>query len=599
MANGTGTAVSRRTHYCGRDGIAAFVKGTTHPMSAKLPQSTPVLRLYLVGAFRLCDGTGRVISLRNRKAQALLALLALSPRGERSRVWLRDKLWSGSDEKKSSTSLRQTLFEIRRDLGALAERALDIRTQSISFRPGKVWVDYETFLANPSALSGYHLSPDTDLLEGFDIVDPEFEDWLSVERGIWADRAEQILAIPTPRPQHGAPGVDTGRASSTSLALMRSVMHGGDALSLHLADRVMEGIANSLRELQPVKIFDLRDQNGAIEDLAASAQTEFYCRLRLLRIGESVTLTLLVHSVSRMAMEWSQSIQCRIDDLIAFDGQILQGFIAQNVDRLARTLLTAGPQGSPEADLRRSGYAAMNLIFRLNDAAFDHAMDLLAPKDAPSSELHVALRSYVSSFRIGDNIGRLTAQARAMLRNETGAEMDGNPFNSIALACFGHVLGYVFQEHDAAGRLLERAVRLNPAQAFAWDHFALHKIYTGDYTAARRAAERAVSLGAYSPISFSYETTLAMAATLSGDYDRAIMAGHSAMHKQPLFKPAQRYLMVAHSARGERDKAEALRDGLLAADPDFQHADVQEMRFGAGVMQRAQTVQTEMRKLMI
>ena len=37
-----------------------------------------------------------------------------------------------------------------------------------------------------------------------------------------------------------------------------------------------------------------------------------------------------------------------------------------------------------------------------------------------------------------------------------------------------------------AHELLERAVRLNPAQAFAWDHYALHKLYTGDPAAALR-----------------------------------------------------------------------------------------------------------------
>ena len=569
--------------------------------SARPAPSAALLRLHVLGPFKLCDASNHPIHVRNRKAQALLALLALSPRGERSRVWLRDKLWSESDEKRSSTNLRQTLFEIRRDLGALATRALDIGTQTITLRPGRVWVDHDAVRHDPVSFAALGLSDTTELLEGFDIGDPEFEDWLSAERGLWMDAAETLFEqarIARAAQVRSLPEARRSTPPQTSLALMRSVLHGSDPLGVHLADRVIEGIANSLRELQPVSILDLRDQNGPVEDLAASAATEFYCRLRLLRIGENVTLTLFLHRVSRLAMEWSQSIQCRLDDLIAYDGQILQGFIAQSVDRLARTLMENVPEITPDAGILRSGYSALNLIFRLEETALDRAMELLQPADAPQFGLQSALRAYVSSFRIGDNIGVLTREAKLALRQDAASNMEANPFNSVALACYGHVLGYVFQEHEAAARLLERAVQLNPAQAFAWDHYALHKIYTGDYAAARKAAERAVSLGAFSPISYSYETTLAMAATLAGDFDRAVMAGRSALQKQPKFNPTLRYLMVAHSARGDRDIAEDLRDRLLLTDPDFRHADVQEVRFGARVMQTAQPVITQVRKLL-
>ena len=574
--------------------------GATRMTIGRHQSATAVLQLYILGPFQLCDGSNHPITLRNRKAQALLALLAMAPRGERTRVWLRDKLWSHSDEHRSSNNLRQTLFEIRRDLGPIADRALNFGGQTISFKPGRFWIDHAAILENPVEFTRLGLTAETELLEGFDIGDPEFEDWLSLERGNWADRAEvlgdqpslpAILSFgdttPANRPAH----------SQTSLALMRSVLHGSDQLGVHLADRVMEGIAGSLKELQPVRILDLRDHSGSIEDLAASASTEFYCRLRLLRIGDSVTLTLFLHRVSQMAMEWSQSIQCRLDDLIAYDGQVLQGFISQSVDRLARTLIDAIPAEDTQSDMRRSGYTALNLIFRLDETALEHALEILRPGDSLQSGLHAALRAYAASVRVGDNIGHLTDAARAALRRESIEEMSGNPFNSVALACCGHVLGYVLQEHEAAGQLLERAVRLNPAQAFAWDHYALHKMYTGDYSAARAAAERAVSLGASSPFSYSYQTTLAMTATLAGDYDRAIMAGRSALQKQPRYNPALRYLMVAHSARGERDKAEALRDRLLLNDPNFRDEEVQKLRFGRRVIETAAPVQFHLRKL--
>ncbi|WP_209426146.1 tetratricopeptide repeat protein [Pararhodobacter sp. SW119] len=577
----------------------ALQNGARAMTAVREPEGEPVLRLHLLGAFCLRDGQHRTIAIRTRKAQAMLALLALSPRGARSRVWLRDKLWSGSDEKRSSTCLRQTLFELRRDLGPLADRALRVSVHEIALDLQKVWIDHRAVAADPGAFHRFGLCAETELLEGFDIADPEFEDWLMLERSAWADRAEELADAPAP-PLAAASATPGDRSAvlghdgavtampapepAASIAILRSVLHGGDALCVPLADRVMEGIATGLCELSRVDVLDLRERATEVETLVKSARTEFYCRLRLLRVGENVTLTLLVHRASRMALEWSQSIQCRMDELVAYDGVMLQGFVAQCVDRLAQTLLPQGRDAEPAGSARRSGYAALNLIFRLDPNALESARRLLLPEDDAHDPLHEALRAYLASFSVGENLGTLTESDRAEIYRMGTARLRASPFNSVALACFGHVLGYVFQEHAAAGELLERAVRLNPAQAFAWDHYALHKLYAGDARAGRAAAERAVALGAYSPIAYSYETTLTMAATLEGDYDRALQAGRRALQKQPKFNATKRYLMIAHTARGDRAEAEALRDGLLDADPDIRHPDIREARFGRGIL---------------
>lgn len=562
--------------------------GTRAMTSVRDPDGPPALRLYVLGAFCLRDAQDRTIVVRSRKAQAMLAMLALSPRGARSRVWLRDKLWSGSDEKRSSTCLRQTLFELRRDLGALADSALRVNSHEIALHAHRVWIDHAAVQSDPAAFHRLGLGIDCELLEGFDIGDPEFEDWLTLERSAWADRAEELAQAPADLPMRLPPDgggvVEAPEPPVASLAILRTILHGGDALSAPLADRVIEGIATGLSELSAVDVLDLRDHAAEIETLVKSARTEFYCRLRMLRVGDNVTLTLLVHRVSRMALEWSQSIQCRMDELIGFDGLILQGFVAQCTDRLSQTLMQHAGSGTAGKTSLRSGYAALNLIFRLEPEALEHARVVLEGREGEDDAVLDGLRAYLASFSVGENLGTLTESGRAELYRLGSARLQATPFNSVALACFGHVLGYIFQEHAAAAQLLERAVQLNPAQPFAWDHFALHKLYAGDYAAARAASERAVALGAYSPIAYTYETTLAMAATLQGDYDRAVQAGKRALQKQPRFNATQRYLMVAHAARGDREEAEALRDGLIRLDPDIRHADVREARFGRRIL---------------
>ncbi len=544
--------------------------------------SKPLLHLYLIGPMRITDADGRKIVIRGRKALALLALTALGPQMQRSRAWLRDKLWSGSDEIRAATSLRQSLFELRRDLGALGEQVLEITADAIALDPARVWVDQIALAGDAALFRRLGLTEDSDLLEGFDINDPEFEDWLQAARMQWADQAEDLAAC---QPARLMPSTSASH-DPVRLALLRSVTHGGDELTAHLSDHLIERFSDNLCEIMPLRVHDLRHAAAPIEELAQAAEAQFFCRMRVLCVGKSVTLTFLLYRAAELTLEWSQSIQCSIDELRNGDSLVLLGFVAQNVDRSAKTLAAASALSATPMPSQMAGYAAMNLIFRLDDGALDKALALLArasgdpANSTPGHSVFHALRAYTASFAVGENLGVLGQQDRAKLRQEITTALSENPFNAVALACYGHVLGYVFHEHALAGKVLERAVAQNPSQAFAWDHLALHKLYCGQYDTALRYAQKATQLGAYSPLSYSYDTTLAMTATLAGDFGRATQAGQSAVQKQPRFKAALRYLMVAQAATGRRDAAEQTRDRLLLVDPEFIQPDVRLMRFG-------------------
>lgn len=544
------------------------------------------LNLYLLGPMRVSDAQGRKIVVRGRKAQAILALTACGPQMQRSRVWLRDKLWSNSTEARSSTSLRQSLFELRRDLGAAGNSALEITADSVALNADLTWVDCLSLQRDSALFQQLGLSEDTDFLEGLDIGDPEFEGWLQSMRLDWADQAEALATLQPAARLICPDGTEARRLTPLRLGLMASIVHGADDLSAHLSDQLLERIIGNLREVMPVRVLDLRSRTAPIEELAESAEAEFFIRMRVLCVGRNMTLTFFLYRAAHMAIEWSQSTQCAIEELLEADSLLLLGFAAQTVDRLCRTLQTSfGPQDKQNAP-QVAGFAAMNMLFRLEDDALDRAMTLLSEADsttldglAPHS-LPSALRAYAASFAVGENIGLLESADLQRLHKLVDAQLEDNPFNAISLACLGHVIGYVFGEHELAGKVLERAVAQNPAQAFAWDHLALHKLYTGDYDTALNYAQRATRLGAYSPISYSYDTTLAMAATMAGDYARATLAGRSALQKQPRFKAAMRYLMVAQSATGQRAAAEETRDRLLRLDPVFADPEIQRLRFG-------------------
>ncbi len=561
-------------------------------VSTTLPDKGPerIARIYVLGTMSVVANGDVPVTPRGKKARALLALLAMAPRGQRTRVWLRDKLWSMSDEKKSSTNLRQTVFELRRDLGKCASQALVIDRTTIGINLARVWVDAREIAERPELFRALALSPDTQLLEGLDVGDEEFEDWLQMERQIWYDKAlgfaKAAPHAPAARPKPAVPreperSVIHEALPAFSLGYLPNIQHGCDAMTRHLADNILEGIAKNLRELEPIAIFDFRDTTMQSDSLRNACEAEYYVRIRTLQLRDTISITFFLYRAVNMGLEWSQSIQAPLRDVVDNNGGLISGFISQNVDRLAQSLFL-GSRSTPRGmECTNSvGFAALNMMFRLDDQALANSSALLesANRERPNS-IYPALQAYLLSFKVGENLGTVQHGETSLVRKLITSTVGEGPFNSMSLACLGHVIGYVFNDHVVAAELLERALRLNPDQAFVWDHYALHKLYIGDRDAAFAAAKRAVQLGAYSPIRFSYDTTLCMAATLNGNFETAVIAGRSALGKQPRFAAALRYLTASYGHLGRMDDARETCKRLLQIDPDFEHPEIRRQRF--------------------
>ena len=547
------------------------------------------MQLHVLGSFALIGPNQERLTPRGQKAQALLALLALAPRGERTRVWLRDRLWSSSDTAKSATNLRQTVFEIKRDLGDLVDQVLVIGNKSIGLRLDALWIDIMALNQDPTIFRKLSLSVETQLLEGMDVADEEFEDWLRTERSLWDDKKEKYAQMPAPLPASPPPpaAIETIAGSSAfspanySIGYLPSIQHGCDEGTTHLADYILEGTARNLREFEQVNIFDFRDAGLPSDQLIGAVEVEFYVRIRTLQVGDAITFTLFLYRAPQMILEWSQSVQASRADVFEEDLTLLSGFISQNVDRLIRSLFDRpAVQRTPDENSQQIAFTALNQMFRLDDNAMQNAQELLdhAQTQLPNS-IFPALKCYLYSFKLGENVGALSPDEEEETRAVVEQVLRSNPFNSIALAALGHVVGYGFGDHAAASDLMERAVKLNPSQAFVWDHYALHKLYTGDPQAAQKAAKRAALLGSYSPLKFSFDTTLCMASMMNGDLGHAVLAGRAALAKQPRFSAALRYLTASYGLQDRTEDARATYVRLLKEDPDAADPGVMKQRF--------------------
>ena len=126
------------------------------------------LRLQLNGYPVLFDGAGKRVNIRSRKSIALLALLATSELGERSRAWLQQKLWGGREPSQAQASLRRELSNLRKVLATPKDW---LQSDHMSVRINLDLVDVD--IHRP--VRGAH----GEFLEGIDIPGADdFEDWL-------------------------------------------------------------------------------------------------------------------------------------------------------------------------------------------------------------------------------------------------------------------------------------------------------------------------------------------------------------------------------------------------------------------------------------
>src|ERR1700761_240675 len=144
--------------------------------------SGPVLSISVIGGAHF-SYDGREVDLRNRKARALFAYLALTPAGEEPREKLAGLFWSEFSEHNARATLRQAIHEFREALHQVGCEAVVSGRTAVGLKPGSYSVDLDEILTAVAARE----APETllhqerlaeALLAGYDDLDPSFHVWL-------------------------------------------------------------------------------------------------------------------------------------------------------------------------------------------------------------------------------------------------------------------------------------------------------------------------------------------------------------------------------------------------------------------------------------
>lgn len=158
------------------------------------------VNLRLLGPFAIEAKVGRDIAMtvRAKKARALLAYLAMKPDYRASREELATLLWGDNPDMMARHSLRQCLISLRQDLSPASE-ILAVDREAVGLRTHLVSVDARTFLSLAQTGGGHELAQAAELWRGAFVPDlsldlEDFDAWRDDEARRLAEAAAGVFA---------------------------------------------------------------------------------------------------------------------------------------------------------------------------------------------------------------------------------------------------------------------------------------------------------------------------------------------------------------------------------------------------------------------
>jgi DNA-binding SARP family transcriptional activator len=154
----------------------------------------PGFRLTLLGGFRLEDEGGREIAIASRKAQGMLAVLALSSPAAVTRVRIAAMFWGDLPDERARHSLRQLLSSLRRDAAVVEARGDALSLDTLVCKADASEFRQLARSADPSDIEAAVALYAGPLLDNLSPKEEGFEEWLRVERVRLAKLASEAMA---------------------------------------------------------------------------------------------------------------------------------------------------------------------------------------------------------------------------------------------------------------------------------------------------------------------------------------------------------------------------------------------------------------------
>ena len=523
-----------------------------------------MFRTKLYGGFDLLDSKGRSICPASQKQCALIAILALSENQRRSRKWLQATLWCERSDQQASASLRQALTQLRK-----------------LFSPHDVLVSDRTNVAlNPEAIScseaddGFRPRPGYELLEGIDVRDEAFEDWLRDERQYRAVLASNVDAPATPAASTSPTIKEPLSQPSTILIVEPPIANAGDERGQALARAVTDEVLSAAQLIGMRIVFatpELTEGSGFSQTAQALPEVAAVQGLHLVvkvnSIGSHGLASLSLFDSFR-CLVWSVREEidltrwARMRRLTYSLSNEFLSFIIEREERLSVNDAAA-------RDAIANAAVALLGIVRPHSVSVERMSECAsAAMEMSPHGLYRALHATAEVFRYAERFDSSPAlQEQALEHFQTALrEASGN---ALVNALAGHAHSMFLRDPAQGLPLTQRGAGLAPNNALCLAFYALSLIYAGRPREAHRTARRALNLSGMSLVRNFVEGICSFTSLLCGDPKQSLQMGAAALTMAPGFRPIVTNVATAAALTGDGAMARRGFRKLRQLDSEF------------------------------
>lgn len=536
------------------------------------------MKVSVFGPCRLAGPAGNEIDVTNRRARALLGMLALAPGEPLERDHISKLLWPGRFEPQARASLRQCLLELGRILDPLRPGILELDRHRVALGAGGVQTDLselETALMAGRIDGACRLLSEIGarpLLDQIDLGDP-FARWLADQR----HHIEGRLQVAVERALAELKGAGTGeshaqldaawRACGRSsvpttrgrirIAVLPFEQHDDVGRPLFLAEGVADelqarlGGVDGIAVIGRTSVTTIAQPGMTLPDIAGGLNADYLIE-GVVRVHEDrVNISLRLNEGRTGTEIWSDRYGGTVEDILAAR-QTLGGQVIAGICRAMR--IEAKPAPARAMTPSREAYAlylqgrALTLK-AVGDGVIAKGIELLEQAlgiDPDFAECWTALAEahlYLCIFTPAlDRVERAVMMATCARRAIDLDPAQGHARAMLALLAFINrrpceALDLAFEAHRLAPDNIDVAVRLGSLL-----------LYIGRAHEALPYIEFAIERD---PVHGRTYVALCAAHLCLGDYDKAIAAGQ---RMEDLGIPSF-WLAVAQMASGDREAA--------------------------------------------
>ena len=515
---------------------------------------TKLLEINLFGACIVRSVGPMAYEITGTKHRALFALLATAPFGRRTRSFLQDTLWGTSCFDSGRQSLRRALSDIKALMGPAFEQVLVVNNAEISLK-----LDCVHFIGRPGG---------GEFLEGLDIRDNEFNEWL---RGIRVS-PEQLFGL------FSASTQPPPRSMLPTIAILPFRLIVGRAGDVVLGDWLAEEICRSLSRsnlLAVISHLSARELSLSKIELARVREVlgVDYCVAGSLRVaGDIVTLDADCIDAASGRIMWTRQFHGPIGDFMSVQSEA----VAEVVRSIGQTIASEavvhvhGRTVTSLAD-HELLIAGVGLMQQQKLSSFARSRELIeeAIRRAPrAAEAHAWLGEwYVNSVFNGWSTDR--ARDTQMAQDCTARALDIESENTFCLTIDGVVNNNLLMRMDVAGQRFDAALDRNPNESMAWLFSGVLFAYRDEGAEAVRRVETALRRSPLDPFGYFYDSLAAAANIAADNYPRVLELANRSLLKNDRHLSTLRAKICALHHLGQADAARSAASDLMVRQPDF------------------------------